>query len=1034
MAVAGATDWRTEFGVHEREPPNFFARKSEITSAAPQAYLLRKAFDLLDLDGVLCTESAPLVYFKQVSRINVSDVFDIHRQFWNHGGAPILVLISNDEVQIYSGMSRPVPPKKTDEALGSLVKTIDRATESLREFLTSVESGEFFRQFSSSFNPDHRIDRDLLRNLKSTREVLDEITNRDISPQVLDALLCRLVFTCYLFDRKVIGQNYLEELNLSQASHLREVLRLSPTRDAKAALYTLFKQLGQDFNGDLFSDDLDAESRQITLKHVEALRDFFEGTDVRSGQRSFWPYDFGTIPIETISAIYEHFLKADDHQAGAFYTPRFLAEVVLDTALEGVASLQGKTFLDPACGSGIFLVALFNRLAEEWKLANPTARNDRRARELMQLLQKSLFGVDISPTACRITAFSLYLAYLDQLAPRDIQELQAKGRALPNLIAPTSDEAGKLQVPAGNIWCADFFSDRVGVPQAVDVVIGNPPWGSIADSASLASRWCKRNKKPLPDKQIATAFVWKSADHIADNGLACLILPHGVLFNHSSTAVEFQKTWVNTHTLSKVLNLADYRWFLFEKAVHPAIVVTYSKRTPNIEQNTIQYWAPKADWAATQAEVIAVSPIDRSEIRLKELATELQSLDAPQTWKQHLWATPRDIRFLDRLSLYPRLRDLVRAPKGRDDKPWTMAEGFQPLGDNDDPERAHSIKLPSRLFIEAKSPGIDLFLLNSDCDRLPSAAVTVRNKSNKNIEIFRAPHVLITKGFNRIAFSDFDVSFRHAVRGIHGPAEHRDYLIFLAAYLRTPLARYFMFHTSSSWGMYRPEGHVSEVLRLPFFFPDSVARKKIIRDVAKIVDRHTINAEKNFIARTQYTETATELIEPLINEYFELQPVEKILVDDATRIIIPSVQPRRTQMPVPTIEPSSDAQRASYASQLTESLNRWSTGISSVKTNTVVSSSSGIGLVVLEKINNSKLSDGEPVDQENLIRSIERLRKLIFSQGTRINLLRGLKIFENNKLYIVKPLGQRYWTRSAAINDADEIAGTILMHSYKDRS
>src|SRR5207253_10026625 len=53
-------------------------------------------------------------------------------------------------------------------------------------------------------------------------------------------------------------------------------------------------------------------------------------------------------------------------KTGAFYTPRFLAEMVLDVALEGMSSLLDKRFLDPACGSGIFLVGLFNRLAEEW--------------------------------------------------------------------------------------------------------------------------------------------------------------------------------------------------------------------------------------------------------------------------------------------------------------------------------------------------------------------------------------------------------------------------------------------------------------------------------------------------------------------------------------------------------------------------------------------------------------------------------------------------------------------------------------------
>ena len=110
-----------------------------------------------------------------------------------------------------------------------------------------------------------------------------------------------MVFTCYLFDRKVIGQNYLDSIGLKNSSHLRDVLSMRPVREAKTGLYVLFQQLGKDFNGDLFNDDLDAESRQITHKHIESLNEFFHGTSVRSGQKSFWAYDFSAIPIETIS-------------------------------------------------------------------------------------------------------------------------------------------------------------------------------------------------------------------------------------------------------------------------------------------------------------------------------------------------------------------------------------------------------------------------------------------------------------------------------------------------------------------------------------------------------------------------------------------------------------------------------------------------------------------------------------------------------------------------------------------------------------
>ena len=416
MNAANQTDWKTDFGVATTVPPRFFAGTEDLRPATPQAHLLRRAFELLKVDGVLCAGHSPLVYFKQVNRITPKSVQELHRRFWNHGGAPILVLISDDRVHVYSGMARPdaISPEKAN--LPSLVTVLDRVATKLQEFLIGVESGQFFREHQHYFNPAHRIDRDLLENLQNAREQLDGATSRRIPAAVLDALLCRLVFTCYLFDREVIGAGYLSGLGIEGATHLRDVLGIQPRDKAKAALYRLFGKLGDDFNGDLFSHDLASEAELVCDDHIRILADFFQGTGVRTGQRSFWPYDFGYVPIETISAIYERFLKATDKQVGAFYTPRFLAEVVLDTALEKIPTLVGKRFLDPACGSGIFLVGLFNRIAEEWKQANPAARNDTKARELMRLLRESLFGVDINETACRITAFSLYLAYLDQLS------------------------------------------------------------------------------------------------------------------------------------------------------------------------------------------------------------------------------------------------------------------------------------------------------------------------------------------------------------------------------------------------------------------------------------------------------------------------------------------------------------------------------------------------------------------------------------------------------------------------------------------
>ncbi len=1053
MATAPGADWQSQFGVADQSPPIFFSRKEQINAAgpsAPQAHVLRRAFDLLGLNGILCSEHAPLAYFKQVDGIDPADVADLHRRFWNHGGAPVLVLIAPDEIHIYSGLIRPSPVGGNTDQPAGFVDRLQRVAEPLRGFLLSLETGEFFHRNTRAFDPKHRVDRELLDNLQETRKQMASGQSGDLDSQILDALLCRLVFTCYLFDREIIGAPYLEALGISGLAHLRNILGHQPRSEAKDWLYKLFGKLGEDFNGDLFSDDLKAEAALVRDDHFGPLHEFFSGTTVLTGQRSFWAYDFGVIPVETISAIYERFLKAAKPEGadvndrnkrkkreGAFYTPRFLAEVVLDVALEDTATLLGKRYLDPACGSGIFLVGIFNRLAEEWTRQNPTARNARRSKELMALLRSSLFGVDRNRTACRIAAFSLYLAYLDQLLPRDIQELQQKGRALPRLVFDPDVEEPRPENSDRNIWRGDFFDDRVCCPIGVDLVIGNPPWGSVLGKGTAPAVWCEAKGLPVPDKQIAAAFVWKAPTHLADSGRVCLVLPCGTLFNHSKAALSFQAEWLRRHAVDRVINLADYQRFLFEEARHPAVVARYRKAAPGTAHR-IQYWGPKADWNITQAEVITVQPQDRTTLKLRDILEDLKGEDAPQIWKLRFWATPRDWRPLDRLSSFPRLRDITGQSGQRGDKPWFIAEGFQPFGVNDPASSRKMLTLPGKLFIPARSRALALFLLEQECEELPSDEIEVR-RLIRDTSIFRAPHVLVTQGFSKTAFVGFDVSFQHAVRGIHGPEKDHNLLIFFAAYLRSPLARYYLFHTSSNWGVSRQEIHVEEVLRLPFPLPkdgpDPKRCAEIVAEVARIAVKASEQAAADLANRQDIVRKVTEAAEPLVEEYFDLDRLERILIRDTVRVIIPSVRPTRKRLDVPTIIHSSAKQRGEYTKRLCDTLNGWSKkGPYEVRGGVVASEDLGVGIVSLEKGRRGEKFDPLAGVSPDLTATLGHLRSLVSRKQSVIDLVRGLKVFDGNRLYVVKPISQRFWTGTAALNDADEIAGTILMHAPKEEA
>ena len=182
-----------------------------------------------------------------------------------------------------------------------------------------------------------------------------------------------------------------------------------------------------------------------------------------------------------------------------------------------------------------------------------------------------------------------------------------------------------------------------------------------------------------------------------------------------------------------------------------------------------------------------------------------------------------------------------------------MGVGFQPETEGDDPAKSERLKLPTDQFIAASNRIIDLFLLPRDCSQFKTHSVVVGSGSNKSIIPFQAPHVLVAKGFSRVAFADFDVSFQDALRGIHGPQQDRSLLVFLSAFLRSSLARYFLFHTSANWGVSRQVVDVEEILRLPFPLPDAQPDPKrshqIVREVVKIVNEAARKADADMVDR-----------------------------------------------------------------------------------------------------------------------------------------------------------------------------------------
>ena len=189
----------------------------------------------------------------------------------------------------------------------------------------------------------------------------------------------------------------------------------------------------------------------------------------------------------------------------------FLADVVVSHVWDGLPPelRDDGGFLDPACGSGIFLVRLFQRLCEHRREAEPggTIPWD----DLLDILSR-LQGQDLDGGAVRVAVFSLYVALLEEVTPPDIRKLMKRGRVLPVL-------HGKA------LRHGDFFSRSSLTACRSTSSSANPPWSSRRGERHSSIDWCKGEGLPAPGREQAWPFVWKSLRHLRKNGVVAFSCP-----------------------------------------------------------------------------------------------------------------------------------------------------------------------------------------------------------------------------------------------------------------------------------------------------------------------------------------------------------------------------------------------------------------------------------------------------------------------------------------------------------------------------
>lgn len=915
-------------------------RASQAWDEAPEfrghGHSLRRLFVDLKIDAVLCIEGRPSVCVKDARTLSAHEVEVLRRQLWNMGTTTLLVAECENDIRVFSTLVRPI----NNDHHGSNAQLPNETIQNLRaaevalrlgRLVRRIETGSIYLEHKSLFDPRSAVDQVLLENLRAVRNLICPEQSRR-GYQHAHALIGRFLFSCYLMDRHIIGPAYLSNANLPEADDVLGLLQKAT--DTPKALAHLFTILQRDFNGSLFGNLLDES--EIRPEQVAYLQRFLAGENLLTGQLSLFKlYDFGFIPVEFISSIYEDFLGAEaeaealenapsrarasrthsQRAQGAYYTPPRLAELAVDIATDGWNTLLDKRCLDPACGSGVFLVILFIRMAEEWRKRNPNADTRRRYDELLRLLSENLHGVDIHPTACLVTCFSLYLAFLDQMNPKEIIELRdalerdARAKLLPRILWE-HDKPRPRTPHLATVRCLDFFT--MTTDKEFHLVIGNPPWVS-RKPALAAENWLfskrdnpyvrgmsgsERSLTLFPAHELACAFMWKAGLHLLAGGRVCQILPSRVFLSNNTD--RFQSAWLRTHHLETMWLLADWRFVLFPNADCPSFISRYHPRSTDEALGTFEFITPKVELLDPRQALIPVLPEDQKQISENDIIVAAASRDAAAAWKKHHWGTPRDARLIERLSRMPRLKRLAKRPPVDPDavqpnrrRLWFKGQGFQPASaSTTEPKKVFWRR--SDLFLGADAPVNKLLLLKEDCTPIGNQFREEGLHRDRSPLIYKHPLLLINKACTKFLFSNFDVLFRDDFQSICAPPHEEDELLFLTAVLSSPLAQYMLFHTTANIGIERDIVRLEEILELPFPLPEDTSNAEhseaILHSCAQRLRKlyRDLQRQTFLSRRDSLIQDAQSDLYKLVCDYFEISEWEQHLIRDTVEIFRPT--------------------------------------------------------------------------------------------------------------------------------------------------
>lgn len=507
----------------------------------------------IKVDAVAEFQARPLLYVVNVQRAECFDeneVLNLQCMLANRGERAYLGILRPGQLDVY-----PINLSRSD-LLKAEIKTIKQDSIAAPLFFQSIASGVFTLKGQPKA-PDYvfKTIHDLM-----TRSSETLIGTYNLNPLDVLSFLGRALFFRFLWDRGIVLQDELSSV-CPQAQSFIDCF--SNVENSVATC----RWLDDTFNGDMLPlsagpekvfTEAEARTSGNLFSHLQAILGGWKHVGSGAFQLTIdWgDLDFAHIPIGVLSQVYENFSRVWDSlskHTSVYYTPKNIARYLVDDAFEALTDKKHAKVLDPSCGAGIFLVLAFRKLfAARWE--QDGKRPD--TRTIQSILYRQVRGFDISESALRLAALSLYITAIElNASPRPPKSLKFPGK-LQGVVLHNHRRPEEREV-------SDFVlgSLRPDLPNefdhTFDLVIGNPPWSRLKSDTVEAKKINKAHNDRFteitqealverglqevartyanPDYNPDLPFVWRATKWAKTGGIIAMALPGRIFLKQTLT-------------------------------------------------------------------------------------------------------------------------------------------------------------------------------------------------------------------------------------------------------------------------------------------------------------------------------------------------------------------------------------------------------------------------------------------------------------------------------------------------------------------